>query len=138
MGQLDDQSRTWRMKTSRMCIYGAALVAIVVSNPIVALAHSFPEKETPSAGQKVASPPSEVAIDFDAPIEKLFAKLEVAGADGTNEAVGAPQVSDDGRQLSIKVGALKPGDYTVKWAVVCIDTHHTNGSYIFTVANGGS
>ena len=126
------------MKTSRMCKYGAALVAIVVSNPMVALAHSFPEKETPSAGQKVASPPSEVAIDFDAPIEKLFAKLEVAGADGTNEAVGAPQVSDDGRQLSIKVGALKPGDYTVKWAVVCIDTHHTNGSYIFTVANGGS
>jgi len=126
------------MKTSRMCIYGAALVAIVVSNPIVALAHSFPEKETPSAGQKVASPPSEVVIGFDAPIEKLFAKLEVAGADGTNQAVGAPQVSDDGRQLSVKVGALKPGDYTVKWAVVCIDTHHTEGSYTFSVANGGS
>jgi methionine-rich copper-binding protein CopC len=105
---------------------------------IVALAHSFPDKETPSAGQKVASPPSEVVIGFDAPIEKLFAKLEVAGADGTNEVVGAPKVSDDGRQLSIKVSALKPGDYTVKWAVVCIDTHHTNGSYIFTVANGGS
>jgi methionine-rich copper-binding protein CopC len=126
------------MKTSRMCIYGAALVAIVVSNPIVAIAHSFPEKETPSAGQKVASPPSEVVIGFDAPIEKLFAKLEVAGADGTNQAVGAPQVSDDGRQLSVKVGALKPGDYTVKWAVVCIDTHHTEGSYTFSVANGGS
>jgi hypothetical protein len=105
---------------------------------IVAWAHSFPEKETPSAGQKVASPPSEVVIGFDAPIEKLFAKLEVAGADGTNQAVGAPQVSDDGRQLSVKVGALKPGDYTVKWAVVCIDTHHTEGSYTFSVANGGS
>ncbi len=126
------------MNTSRMCIYGAALVAIVVSNPMMALAHSFPEKETPSAGQKVASPPSEVVIGFDAPIEKLFAKLEVAGANGTNEAVGAPQVSDDGRQLSVKVGALKPGDYTVKWAVVCIDTHHTEGSYSFSVANGGS
>jgi methionine-rich copper-binding protein CopC len=126
------------MKTSRVCIYGAALVAIVVSNPIVALAHSFPEKETPSAGQKVASPPSEIVIGFDAPIEKLFAKLEVAGADGTNEAVGAPQVSNDGRQLSVKVGALKPGDYTVKWAVVCIDTHHTEGSYTFSIANGGS
>jgi methionine-rich copper-binding protein CopC len=126
------------MKTSRMCIYGAALVTIVVSNPIVAIAHSFPEKETPSAGQKVASPPSEVVIGFDAPIEKLFAKLEVAGADGTNQAEGAPQISDDGRQLSVKVGALKPGDYTVKWAVVGIDTHHTEGSYTFSVANGGS
>jgi copper resistance protein C len=126
------------MKTFRMWISAAALLAIMTGYSIVAWAHSFPDKETPSAGQKVGASPSEVAIDFDAPIEKLFAKLEVAGADGTNEAVGAPQVSDDGRQLSIKVGALKPGDYTVKWAVVCIDTHHTNGSYIFTVANGGS
>jgi methionine-rich copper-binding protein CopC len=126
------------MKTFRMCISAAALLAIMTGYSIVAWAHSFPDKETPSAGQKVASPPSEVVIGFDAPIEKLFAKLEVAGADGTNEVVGAPKVSDDGRQLSIKVSALKPGDYTVKWAVVCIDTHHTNGSYIFTVANGGS
>ena len=126
------------MKKWNRWLCAAALLAIVVSNPVVALAHSFPEKETPSAGQKVASPPSEIMIGFDAPIEKLFAKLEVAGADGTNQAVGAPQVSDDGRQLSVKVGALKPGDYTVKWAVVCIDTHHTEGSYTFTVANGGS
>ena len=126
------------MKTFRMCISAAALLAIMTGYSIVAWAHSFPDKETPSAGQRVATSPSEVVIGFDAPIEKLFAKLEVAGADGTNEAVGSPQVSDDGREMSIKVGALKPGDYTVKWAVVCIDTHHTNGSYIFTVANGGS
>jgi copper resistance protein C len=126
------------MKKLNIWLYAAALLAIVLSNPLTALAHSFPEKETPSAGQKVASPPSEVVIGFDAPIEKLFAKLEVAGADGANAAVGAPQVSDDGRQLSVKVGALKPGDYTVKWAVVCIDTHHTEGSYTFSVANGGS
>jgi copper resistance protein C len=126
------------MKKVSMWLYAVALLAIGVSNPTAAWAHSFPEQETPSAGQTVPSPPSEVAIKFDAPIEKLFAKLEVAGADGTNAAVGAPQVSDDGRQLSVRVGALKPGDYTVKWAVVCIDTHHTEGSYTFSVANGGS
>jgi hypothetical protein len=121
-----------------MCITLGALLAIGVSNPSVASAHSFPEKESPSAGQQVSSPPSEVAIDFDAPIEKLFAKLEVASADGTNQAVGQPQISDDGRNLKVKVGALKPGDYTVKWAVVGIDTHHTEGSYTFSVARGGS
>ena len=118
--------------------YAVALLAIVLSNPMEAWAHSFPAQETPSAGQKVASPPSEVVIKFDAPIEKLFAKLEVAGADGTNEAVGAPQISEDGIRMSVKVPALKPGDYTVKWAVVGIDTHHSEGSYTFTVASGGS
>ena len=126
------------MKTASKCLSAAALLAIVLSSPIMATAHSFPEKESPSAGQNVTSPPSEVVIDFDAPIEKLFAKLEVEGADGSNLAVGTPQVADNGTRLSVKVPALKPGDYTVKWAVVCIDTHHTQGSYTFTVANSGS
>jgi methionine-rich copper-binding protein CopC len=124
------------MKTFRVWLYAGALLAIGVSSPMKAWAHSFPEKENPPAGAKVASPPSEVVIDFDAPIEKLFAKLEVTGADGVNQAVGTPQISDDGIRMSVKVGALKPGDYTVKWAVVGIDTHHTNGSYTFTVATG--
>ena len=126
------------MKKLSMWLYAGALLAIVVSSPMVARAHSFPEQETPSAGQKIASPPSEVVIKFDAPIEKLFAKLEVTGADGKNETGGEVQVSDDGRQLSVKVPALKPGDYTVKWAVVGIDTHHTEGSYTFSVLSGGS
>jgi methionine-rich copper-binding protein CopC len=125
------------MTTLKMCI-SAAAIAIAMSNAIVASAHSFPESETPSAGQTVASPPSEVTINFDAPIEKLFAKLEVTGAGGTNQTAGQPQISDDGRHMSVKVASLKPGDYTVKWAVVGIDTHHTEGSYTFSISSGGS
>jgi methionine-rich copper-binding protein CopC len=125
------------MKILSVWLYVGTILAIVLSSPIVASAHSFPEQETPSAGQKVASPPPEVVIKFDAPIEKLFAKLEVTSADGTNEAVGGPQVSDDGLRLSVKVSGLKPSDYTVKWAVVGIDTHHTEGSYTFSVASIG-
>ena len=126
------------MKKLRICISAVAVVATALSITLPASAHSFPDKETPSAGQQVASPPSQVVVHFDAPIEKLFSKLEVTGPDGKNEAAGAPVVSDDGRELSVKVGALKPGDYQVNWAVVCIDTHHTQGSYTFSVANGGS
>ena len=126
------------MTRMKIGIYAIAALAIVIANAIVVSAHSFPETEIPSAGQTVSTAPAEVTINFDAPIEKLFAKLEVTGADGTNQAVGAPQISDDARRMSVKVSSLKPGDYTVKWAVVCIDTHHTEGSYTFTVASGGS
>jgi copper resistance protein C len=126
------------MKAFTSLIFGVPLLlAAIVAGPPVAAAHSFPERETPSAGQRLAAPPSEVTIIFDAPIEKLFAKLEVLGADGKPETVGQPQVDPSARTLSVKLAALKPGDYTVKWGVVCIDSHHTEGSYVFTVVRGG-
>jgi copper resistance protein C len=126
------------MKTLALLIFGAAALSagIVIVVP-VASAHSFPEQETPSAGQRLSAPPSEVTIKFDAPIEKVFAKLEVIGADGKPETTGSPEVGSGAVTLSVKVAALKPGDYTVKWGVVCIDSHHTEGSYVFTVAGGG-
>ena len=116
----------------------AILMTIVLGGTPAASAHSFPEEQHPAAGQTIATPPSEVTIKFDAPIEKLFAKLEVLDAQGNNVAVGTPEISSDGIMLTVKVAALKPGDYTVKWGVVCVDTHHTEGSYTFTIAGGAS
>ena len=126
------------MRTFRLFIFGGALLfaASVIGLP-VASAHSFPEQETPSAGQRLSAPPSEVTIKFDAPIEKLFAKLEVLDTNGKPETTGPPQVDPTALTLSVKVAALKPGEYTVKWGVVCVDSHHTEGSYVFTVGGGG-
>lgn len=115
------------------------LVSIIVllAGAAAASAHSFPEEESPSAGQTLSAPPAEVSIKFDAPIEHLFAKIEVDDPDGKNYALGDPVISADALSIAVKVGALAPGVYTVKWAVLCIDTHHTNGSYIFTVKKNG-
>jgi methionine-rich copper-binding protein CopC len=115
-----------------------AFVVVMMGGVQDAAAHSFPEEENPAAGQTVAAAPSEVKIKFDAPIEKLFATVAVLDADGQNLADGAPEVSSDGIELTVKLRALKPGGYTVKWGVVCVDTHHTEGSYSFTVAGGGA
>jgi copper resistance protein C len=103
-----------------------------------ASAHSFPEKETPSAGETLPASPGAISIKFDAPIEHLFAQLQVVGPDGKDQAAGAPEIDSDGYTMRVALPALKPGAYTVKWAVVCIDTHHTFGSYEFTVGQGGS
>jgi len=125
------------MKIFKMLTFGAPLLAGVVTGASVASAHSFPQKETPSAGQRLSAAPSEVTIKFDAPIEKLFATLEVISADGKSETVGQPLVDPSAMTLSAKLGPLKQGDYTVKWGIVCIDSHHTEGSYVFSVAGGG-
>jgi len=114
-----------------------AAVVMLSSSGLVA-AHSFPIKETPSAGQTLTSPPPEVSIKFDAPIEPLFAQLHVIRADGKDAAAGAPQVTSDGYNLSVKLPKLAPGSYSVHWAVVCIDTHHTSGSYEFTISGAGA
>ena len=87
------------MKTLKVCIAGALLVATLTAYAIVASAHSFPESETPSAGQTIAAAPSEVVINFDAPIEKLFAKVEVIGTDGKNDA--AVRASSQRRQAPV-------------------------------------
>jgi methionine-rich copper-binding protein CopC len=125
------------MNTLKMCISAVAALAIVMSHAITALAHSFPEVETPAAGQTLTASPPDITIKYDAPIEKLFAKMEVIGPEGKNVAQSEPVVGNDGYTLSVKVPQLKPGDYLVKWGVVCVDTHHTEGSYPFTIAGAG-
>jgi copper resistance protein C len=109
------------------------LLVLVEGVTAVASAHSFPEQEIPPAGATLSEPPAQVTIKYDAPIEKLFASLEVLNSAGHNEAVGEPAVSPDGWKMSVAVNKLQPGEYTVQWRVVCIDTHHTQGSYSFTV-----
>jgi|SRR5215469_14513487 methionine-rich copper-binding protein CopC len=125
------------MKAGKLSLPGGLILGLLMSGSLTAYAHSFPERESPAAGQTLTSPPSEVTIKYDAPIEKLFAKLEVLNADGKSQAVGDPIYGSDGSTLSIKLAPLKPGGYTVKWAVVCIDTHRTQGSYTFTIGGGG-
>jgi methionine-rich copper-binding protein CopC len=121
------------MKTLTNLLFTALLIVLMIAAAPAVWAHSFPEQESPAAGETVAAPPANIAIKYDAPIESLFDSLRVLDAAGQDKAAGAPQVSADGHELSVPVTALDPGQYTVKWRVVCIDTHHTEGSYTFTV-----
>ena len=122
------------MNSRSSAVLGGSVLALVLNLTAAASAHSFPEQETPSAGATLTDSPAQVSIKYDAPIEKLFASLQVVDAAGQNETVGQPEVSADGWKLSVPVNKLQPGEYTVKWRVVCVDTHHTEGSYSFTVA----
>jgi len=121
------------MRTPTRLLFVVLLSAPTIAGAPAAQAHSFPEQETPSAGATLTTPPASVTIKYDAPIEKLFDSLRVLDAAGQDKTTGAPQVSADGYELSVPVAALGPGEYTVQWRVVCVDTHHTEGSYTFVV-----
>ncbi len=122
------------MRTRQLALLGPSLLALFVIVPTAVSAHSFPEEENPSAGETLTAAPSALSIRYDAPIEHLFAKIEVVDGAGNDVAVSEPKVSSDGLTLSVNLKPLKAGEYIVKWAVVCIDTHHTQGSYTFSVA----
>ncbi|MGH7932739.1 MAG: copper resistance CopC family protein [Candidatus Binataceae bacterium] len=117
----------------RVSVLGAVLILALAG---VAAAHAYPSSENPAAGAALGLPPARVVIDFGAPIEHLFSKLEVIDGKGRNEAAGAPAVSANQRELSVGLAPLRPGSYTVKWSVVAEDGHRTEGSYAFTVRPG--
>jgi methionine-rich copper-binding protein CopC len=97
-------------------------------------AHAFPSSERPMVDSTVKSPPAEVDIHFDNPVEAMFAHLQVSDRSGADVTADAPAVSKDGLTLSVKLKPLTSGKYAVKWSAVAKDSHRTEGSYSFTVA----
>ena len=39
----------------------------------------------------------------------------------------------DGTELRVPLKTLPPGTYTVRWRVLSVDTHRTQGSFSFSV-----
>jgi methionine-rich copper-binding protein CopC len=98
-----------------------------------AFAHAHLEKATPGAQSTVASP-SEIRLVFGEGVEPKFTGLTLAGPGG-EAALGAPSVeAGHSNVLIVPVnGTLAPGVYTVKWHAVSDDSHHTQGTFAFTV-----
>jgi copper resistance protein C len=99
-----------------------------------AFAHAQLEKSTPAVGGTVASA-SEVRLEFSEGVEPRFTGLTLTAPDGASVPLGAPKVdASDQRVLIVPIAkALGPGGYTVHWHAVSVDTHHTQGTFEFTV-----
>jgi methionine-rich copper-binding protein CopC len=110
------------------------LLAFVLSIPISAGAHAFPDHSDPRVGWALKTSPATVRIWFDGPIEPLFSTLEVFDSSGKKVDKGDSQVDPgDHTVLEVGVPALPPGTYTVSWSVIAIDTHHTEGRFKFSI-----
>jgi copper resistance protein C len=99
-----------------------------------ALAHAQLEKATPPVGGTVASA-SEIRLEFSEGVELKFTKVTLTGAGGAAVPLGAESTAA-GNQAVLIVPISKPlsaGVYTVRWQAVSVDTHHTQGTFEFTV-----
>ena len=95
-----------------------------------AQAHAQLDHAVPAVGSAVASSPGQVTLYFTESLEPKFSGGEVSNASGARVDRGT---NVSGKVMRLSVGALLPGTYSVKWHVLSVDTHKTQGSFSFSV-----
>ena len=96
-----------------------------------AAAHATLDHAEPRVGAKVATTPSEVTLWFTQNLEPAFSTVTVTDAAGKRVDTGKTSV--DGSQMSVSLRPGGSGTYHVKWHVLSVDSHTTDGSFTFQV-----
>ena len=113
----------------------ALAFAAVCCMSTAAMAHAFLDHAQPAVGSTLHDPPSTVRLWFSQKLEPAFSRLQVEDASGKAVDMGDSHVEGpDASMLAVDVPALPPGTYRVRWRVVSIDTHVTEGDFTFTIA----
>ena len=116
-------------------IAGVAAAALACFSG-AASAHALLDQASPGVGATVQGSPKELALSFTEKIVASFSGATLTSASGAIVPVGKAVV-DPGSPatMHLSVGqALTPGTYVVNWHAVSVDTHHSSGSFKFTVA----
>jgi copper resistance protein C len=101
---------------------------------VAAFTHAFLDHAVPAVGSTVTTAPKEVRIFYTQAIEAAFSAATLSGPDGRDIATGAATIDPQNpMELVLKLPPLAPGHYKVKWHVVSVDTHRTDGSFSFDV-----
>ena len=101
------------------------------------LAHALLVRSSPAANAELLQSPATIELWFSEPLELSFSSARLLAASGQEVPVGAPLVdSTDPNHMTLPVGQLTPGIYTVAWKTLSrVDGHEWVGSFPFTVLN---
>ena len=112
-----------------------SVIALALLTPAPNIfAHAFPLRSDPRVGSTVQATPPKVTIWFDSEIEGAFSKIEVYDSAQKRVDKDDPQVDPSTRtRLDVTVPPLPAGKYEVRWTVLSVDTHVTEGKFTFTV-----
>lgn len=108
------------------------LALLVTTGPVLAHAHLV--TAMPAADSTLPTSPSEIAIAYTEALEPKFSSIEVTSATGTRVDKGDLHIMVDAKHIAVSLRALTPGTYKVIWHATSVDTHKTEGTYIFTVS----
>jgi methionine-rich copper-binding protein CopC len=97
-------------------------------------AHAMLDHAEPRVGNIVKTPPRAVTLWFTQNLEPAFSAIEVRDASGARVDTGKTAVDRaDRKVMRVGLKPLRPGTYTVRWHVLSVDTHQTEGDFSFRV-----
>jgi hypothetical protein len=107
----------------------AALFTVIAVT--TAEAHAFLDHAEPRVGSTVPTAPRELSLSYTQNLEPAFSSVEVTDANGKRVDLGKPKISASVMRVGLK--PLSAGTYRVRWQVLSVDTHTTEGSFTFHV-----
>ncbi len=98
-------------------------------------AHALLDHANPALEALLPVAPTELLLWFTQKLEPAFSYAEVRDSDGARVDEGHAQVDlSDASLLRVTLKPLSKGSYEVRWRVLSVDTHTTEGRFLFTVA----
>jgi methionine-rich copper-binding protein CopC len=111
------------------------VLAIVSLAASAAGAHAFLDHANPAVGSTIHGAPVQLQIWFTQELEPAFSTVTVTDSSGAQIDKNDKHVdANDPTLLEVSLPQLPPGDYTVNWRALSVDTHITEGKFTFTVA----
>ena len=97
--------------------------------------HAFLDRAEPRVGSTVRIAPTQVRVWFTEPLEPAFSAVEVLNERGERVDAGPAQSdAESPDMLRVPLKSIGAGTYRVKWRVLSVDTHVTEGNFTFRVA----
>jgi copper resistance protein C len=103
----------------------------LVCGGTLAQAHAYLDHASPLVGS-VGTAPSEVRLWFTQALEPRFSAAQLRSSAGAVVGTGTVDPASP-KEMVIRVRALPPGKYKVKWKILSVDTHRTEGDFGFEV-----
>lgn len=138
MSEAGSAHRRGRVRTLAAMVLAAALVAVL---GMQALGHARLTRTFPADQAELSTVPQAVCLWFSEPVERAFSRFEVRDAAGQRvddqEAWRNSELSKGASDhVVVPLLPIGPGEYTVTWEVLSVDTHRTRGEFRFTVLPG--
>ena len=116
----------------------AAIVLLLAAFALIpgrAAAHANLVESSPAANSVLESPPDRISIRFTEPLEAALSEIRALDSQGEQVDLGDSALDPtDPTVMSVSVGALDNGAYTVAWTnVSTVDGHRVRGAFLFSV-----